>query len=366
MSNVAWPISRLALVLVGASLLGCAGSIDDLDVQFESTCIECHHAGCDRPLDIQYLGSGGFLIARGADAIATGPFFSNPSVWRTGLAPLSSDADLVAKFMPTGTQLDAILVGHGHYDHLMDVPNVVARLRAVALADEVSPKNSTIYASRSAIHSVASIRPPLATQSLRDFGWKPGSPMRWIQIPGTRIHLLAIESEHAPHFLGMTFMGGRYSEDQESLPRRNGDWLEGQTYSFLIELRDERGHPEFRIHFQDSASSAGVGMPPAELDSDSRIAPYTILLPTVASWSQVEGYPEALLDRLNPDYAILGHWEDFFRPLTRDPDRLKTVRLTNVKRFLEEVEHSLGKAAYALPAPLTKFRFARECAAVTN
>ena len=54
------------------------------------------------------------------------PFFSNPGLLRTGLRSIRSATVLVDRYMSrydvTGAR--AILVGHAHYDHLMDVPRV--------------------------------------------------------------------------------------------------------------------------------------------------------------------------------------------------------------------------------------------------
>jgi L-ascorbate metabolism protein UlaG (beta-lactamase superfamily) len=336
---------------LGVGLAGCAGSIDSLPVAFDPVCIACDHPACDTSLELQYLGSGGFLLQRGADEIATGPFFSNPGVLAAGLFSLETDVDAVQEFMPDRPHLSAILVGHAHYDHLMDIPTVV-RLKA---------PTATIYASESAANSLASIDPPLLFETVDSRGWSPGQTQDWISIPGTRIRILAIKSEHAPHFFGITMMQGSFDQPLAALPKRGSDWLEGQSHSFLIEFLDANGQPEFRVHYQDSATNGGVGMPPSELDAGVAQAPYVIMLPTVASWSQVSNYPEALVERLQPDYAVLGHWEDFFRPFTSERESLRSVRMTDPEPFIEKLKSSMGESAFVLPAPLTPIRFARQC-----
>jgi hypothetical protein len=301
---------------------------------------------------VTYLGSGGFLLRRGDDEIATGPFFSNPGLVKTGVGFIASDVDAVQRFMPQRPGVTAILVGHAHYDHLMDIPAVV----------KYKTPDATIYSSESAANTLAPIDPPLSIETVDDRAWVPGQPQVWIPVPGTDVHILAIVSEHAPHLWGLTLMKGSYDEPQGKLPRRSTKWLEGQTHAFLIEFRDANDRPQFRIHYQDSASNGGIGQPPKDLDSGAGAQrPYTIMIPTVASWEQVSAYPDDLVDRLKPDFAVLAHWEDFFRPFTRERESLRHVRLTDPKPFIEKLEKLMGKRALVLPAPLTEVRFARQC-----
>lgn len=173
------------LVWIG---LGCAGEIADLPVRFEGVCVPCRHAACREPLDLTYLGSGGVLIRRGGDEIATGPFFSNFGFLEAGLTRIASNEDAVQRFMPERPDVRAILVGHAHYDHLIDVPSVVAR----------KTPDATVYASESARNMLASLGPALPIVAVDARAWSPGEPEHWIRIPETNVFVLAIESEHAP------------------------------------------------------------------------------------------------------------------------------------------------------------------------
>ena len=71
------------------------------------------------------------------DQVLTGPLFTNPSLLRTGLAAIHSDTVAVDRGLAPYdvSHAAAILVGHAHYDHLMDVPRVARHFapRAVIL-----------------------------------------------------------------------------------------------------------------------------------------------------------------------------------------------------------------------------------------
>ena len=118
------------LACLGATLASCAGSSADL-TPVSSDRVACEEPSPGSPLEIRYLGSGGHLIRRGSSAIMTAPFFSNPGLLRVGVGSISPDSAridaAVEKIIESGGRFDdvqAILVGHAHYDHLMDVPRV--------------------------------------------------------------------------------------------------------------------------------------------------------------------------------------------------------------------------------------------------
>ena len=115
---------RAAALLAAATVIGC----------FRSTApgvsgrVDVAPPGADA-VRMVYLGVGGWIIERGDDQILAAPLFSNPSILRTGLMGTRSDTSVVNHHMSgyDVSGVKAILVGHAHYDHLMDVPRVAKR-----------------------------------------------------------------------------------------------------------------------------------------------------------------------------------------------------------------------------------------------
>lgn len=77
-------------------------------------------------LTMTYLGTGGWIMEHGDYMVLAAPLFTNPGFVTTGLLPISSDTLEVDRWMSRHDVQAAgvILVGHAHYDHLMDVPRV--------------------------------------------------------------------------------------------------------------------------------------------------------------------------------------------------------------------------------------------------
>ena len=340
------------LTCLSATLAGCAGSSVDL-VLVSNDEVTCSEPRPGPPLEIRYLGSGGQLIRRGSTAIMTAPFFSNPSLFRVGLGRISPDSAridaAVEKIIENGGRLDdvqAILVGHAHYDHLMDVPRVWR---------EYAP-GSKIFGSLTAKHILRGFDVPddriETLNSSAASRWNAG---RWVELGDVRF--MAIESEHAPHAFGIKLYGGEVREDLDRPPRRATGYREGQTLAFLIDFLDPDGSVAFRIHYQDSASNTPLGHPPTLHGDDRRSVDVAIVC--AASFSQVQGYPEGILRAVDARYVVMGHWEDFFISQEKLP---RPVPMTNVAEFVARTERALPEhARWVLPKPHALLRI-EQCA----
>jgi L-ascorbate metabolism protein UlaG (beta-lactamase superfamily) len=74
----------------------------------------------------RWLGTAGIAIEAEEQLLAVDPFFSRPRLWQM-LRRLQPDPRLVERYLPI---CDTVLVTHSHYDHLMDVAEVVRRTGA--------------------------------------------------------------------------------------------------------------------------------------------------------------------------------------------------------------------------------------------
>lgn len=81
-------------------------------------------------LRIRWLGTAGHVISTEDTTVLLDPFLTRPSL-RGLTRPLRSDEDAIHAWIPP--RVDAILVGHSHYDHLLDAPTI-ARMRSARIA----------------------------------------------------------------------------------------------------------------------------------------------------------------------------------------------------------------------------------------
>lgn len=205
-------------------------------------------------INVQYLGVGGYLFRHGQNALMTAPSITNPSLLKIlSLTRLKTNEGLVDRLLPTVEDVEMVLVGHSHYDHLLDVPYV---MRKYAM-------NAVVYGSKTMGHIMAAAVDKSRIIAVDTYAAKGKTPGQWIYNQDRTIRFMAIESEHAPHFAGMKLLPeGPYDKDLKHLPRTVFGWVEGQTYAYLIDFLNEQGNIAFRVHYQDAASTPPLGFVP--------------------------------------------------------------------------------------------------------
>lgn len=290
-------------------------------------------------VELRFLGVGGFLLrytaAGRTDTLLTAPLYSNPTFGEIASQGVNPDNRLIDALLPReADQARAVFVGHGHYDHLMDVPWLV----------EQRAKGATIYGNQATFdvlqtiqavkHRVVSLQ-HLANQPCDWIGgcqeghapWKP------YHVPGMRLRVWSILSEHSAQFvlpgaLKLLFphpvhlWRGEPLEPATTPPKRPSDWPEGTTLAYVFDfMRDGAGSDDawnspavaFRAYYQDSAARAPFGVPPP-LARPSGQAGVDLALLCVGGSKQVPGEPKLILTSLKPRFAVGSHWEDFFNP----------------------------------------------------
>ncbi len=289
-------------------------------------------------LQVQYLRTGGFLFKRGSDTIMTAPFYSNPGLLRVLFGKIACDPDRIESNLPPVHEASAILVGHAHYDHAMDLP-YIANHRAT---------NAVIYGSTTLsnilVAEVSSNRLRSIEDCAGDFA-RGGKPGTWTNVL-ERVRIMPLRSEHAPHLFCFTAFSGEVTEDRKCLPSSSWCWKEGQTLAYLIDFMAADGSIEHRILYQDTAAgSPEFGGLPRLPSSDTRKV--DVLVVCLASFHNVDNYPRGVIYGTDPRNVVVGHWEDFFS----DPKELKVVRGTNGKRFMKKLSKLHPPERTFLPAP---------------
>ena len=276
-----------------------------------------------RIVQIQWLGVAGYLISLDGHGVLLAPFYSKQSMVKVGLGSLEVRTDLIDRKLPPVEHVEAILVGHAHYDHLLDVPHIATRHATKA----------TVYGSSTTMNILAGFGIPEER--------KKEAPLdQWTYTASRRIRFAAFRSEHAPHVGRIIhFWSGEVSKPLTQPPRYAREFQEGIPLSYLIEFLDAQEKPVFTIFFQDSASTGGVGaptLPHRETD---------VAILTVPNWRNVDNYPRDILSRLRPRHILCGHFDDFFQ----DPEEeMEFLFHDGTEEFLKETQKILDE--FRIPA----------------
>lgn len=310
--NLDLNLRRLLLALSLAGLLSCTGDLPSELGSLQRLQGSGHlPAPAAPPLTAQFLGAGGVYLHYREQSLLGDPFFSNPplSAWLT-LRALKSRTDVIDAHLPPLEQVQAILVGHGHFDHLMDVPYVAGKL----------PASVHVYGSDT-VHNL--LAPEVAVERLVGLDTqmaRDGAGGQWVSI-NPQLRILPIYSEHAPHFGETVLASG--SIDHPLLQRADDAlaWKAGPNLNYVIDFLqpDANGaapRVAFRVFYQSSSSNAPIGFPPDWLLADG--VPFDLALLCAANYSHVQGYPQGILERIKPRAVMLIHWERFWEEYRTD------------------------------------------------
>jgi hypothetical protein len=328
--------------------------------------VGCARTACPdsvQVITVTYLGVSGLIVEHQGHVLLTAPFFSNPPLARVRPkasrlfreSPLiSPDTQAIEQLLPSNAdRASAILVGHGHYDHLLDVPYIATRRATAAI----------IYGSESVRHML------MGDSALRRDGGRRVVPIAdkdagavdrsgvWIYTIDSAFRFMPLLAGHAPtiHLLGesYTFASGTVTADMSTLPQTAPEWKLGEPYAFLIDVLEPRTtRTVFRIFFQDAPSAPPLGFPPAAVIEQRGV---DLAVICAATSSNVPQTPDSLLKVLKSAEVIVTHWESFFRSQNLSPEVSRGLHLD---RFVQSLQRSLGpRVPWAIPVPHTIMRF---------
>ena len=247
-------------------------------------------------LVFRWLGVAGVELKSGSQILAIDPFFTRPSL--TGFVkPVIPNAQLVAEKLPA---CDIVLVTHSHWDHLMDVPQVLLQTGAMA------------YGSAN------------TCQLLRLLGVKE-SQMQEVhageQLSLDEFVVEVIEGRHSPIPFGRLFNGKLRSGLR--LPLRLQDYRMDVCLGFRITAMGIR------------ALVCAAGPLPAEL------------LFIVAQ--EPHDYYQRMFQGVQPHTVVPIHWDNFLRPLSKPLHRFTRPGRMNLAHLIKMAFQILPQAKVVLP-----------------
>ncbi|MEY2493043.1 MAG: hypothetical protein QOH24_1994 [Verrucomicrobiota bacterium] len=230
-------------------------------------------------LRVTYLGTNGYQFESGGHVLLVDPYFSRIELFavllNSRIQPDEQRIDSAMKHL--APRFDAIVVTHGHFDHLLDVPTLMRRTHTRLLGSHTAVELAR-YSGVPAQDCVT-----LSPGDKRVIGpWE----------------IRCLAATHDTVFpIGVPFSG---SLKRASAPERASDWVCGEPLAFIITVAGQR-------IYLDSGGT------PALLPSKN-LAPVDLAILGVALPDSRARFAEAVR-RLRPRYVVPSHQDDFFRPL---------------------------------------------------
>ncbi len=261
-------------------------------------------------LELEWLGTSGFRLSYEGHVLLIDPYVTRHGLRKTlSRAPLLPDEHTIAERVPAA---DAILVGHTHFDHALDVPKIAAM------------RGSTVYGS----------------SSLRQLMHVYGLSERAVVVEPGRVYVIGpfevtfVESVHSKLVLGLKVLHGGELSCEHLDGLRGSAYRAGQVYGIHIAVAGKT------FYHQGSANV---------LDDRVRHRGVDYFLVGIAGRGFTPKYAERVLRLLEPRLVIPHHFDDFFRPVG---GKMGFSLNVNLGGFFDEVRAVSSDFAVRTLAPL--------------
>jgi len=250
---------------------------------------------------VRWLGTAGYELRYQGTTVLIDPYLTRVSLLRYARGPLVPDAAAVDAVI---ADADAVLVGHSHFDHVLDVPYIAAKTAA------------HVYGSRSTANLMAAAGIPEGQVTALEHG-------RATTFEVGPFRITAIPSLHSPFALGRVPYPGDIPCTCE-LPVRGGRYRCGDVFSYRVEVGGQTLYHLGSANLIEEAIP-GAGRGDGEVD---------LLLLCIAARFSVPGVVRRSLDAVRPRRVMPMHYDNFFRDPTRP---LRLLPMTRFGRFVDDV-----------------------------
>ena len=326
--------SRRELLTGAVSSVGLAGCGASLG-QFPFD----HPEGERGTLAVRLCGVTCLHIASQGVGVLTDPFWSFLPLGQVAFGRVRSDPEQIEPYLPPLDQTHAVVVGHGHYDHCLDLAYV---------ADRLHP-DAKVFGSQSLVHQYAASPLPRPQVGVDDHVATVSRRGRAYTVAGGRIRILPILSGHPPQYLFVHLYRRHLKRDARRPPTRAGHFQEGLTLAWMIDFMDGERVAN-RVYVQTSSTGWPAGWVPQSVLDEHPVDLAVLAMDCARIKARGD---RSIIDFLAPKRVLFCHYEDFFRPKSRPPREGVKVNLQKLRSALV----STDETQYLFPARDETFVF---------
>ena len=240
---------------------------------------------------VTFFGNTTLLVSDGATHLLVDGFFSRPGPLETLLGKISPDREVIREELrrPALSKVDAIFVGHSHYDHALDAPVVAQMTGAVAVG---SKSYRFIHQGAGGRTDSANLITLSAEREEHAFG---------------RFLVTFVRSDHVSSHSFVQRMAEGEITRPVKIPARFSDFNCGGIYAIHI------AHPDGAVAVTTTAGARAGQF--RSLRADAIFLGIGLLAKEPES--KRDFYWRETVEALDPTVVIPVRWDDFNRPLSR-------------------------------------------------
>jgi L-ascorbate metabolism protein UlaG (beta-lactamase superfamily) len=230
-------------------------------------------------VNVRWLGTAGVELIHNGQAILIDPYLSRPSIWDILFTPLLPRKDIIEWYLGSiEGKVRAVVVGHTHFDHALDIPEIAHRLDCTILGG-------------------------ISLDALLDISGLPGKttichPQEQIVL-SDKATLIMIPSVHGLVITRLLHLKGNIDRALRP-PLRANQYRLGDMFALKITIGG--------VVFLHIGSAGFLGN---ELEGHR----CDVLFLCVAGWKSSAGYPERVIEIAQPSCVVPIHFDNFSKPL---------------------------------------------------
>ena len=274
-------------------------------------------------LHIDFFGVTCFLLQWRNTAVLIDPFWTYLPLMKVGFGKTISDPNQVDKYLPKLSNVESVLVGHSHYDHVLDLPYV---------APHLAP-GTEVFANQTLAHTLAPMNLPLTFRPVNQMVSTPENQGTWSVANQCRVRILPILSGHPNNYAFIHVWKDRITQDRTTSPTKASHFQEGITLAFLVDFMAADGESiVHRVYVQTSSRGWPDGYFPKSI-LDEKTVDVALLAMDCAN-IESKGH-DSIIDFIEPKTVLFCHWENFFRSKDQKPREIVKVDVAELKQWFD-------------------------------
>jgi L-ascorbate metabolism protein UlaG (beta-lactamase superfamily) len=263
---------------------------------------------------IRWTGTAGVEFSKGDKIVLIDPFLSRPGKFESFFGHPEPKPGLIDRYLEKlPGRISAIIAGHTHFDHVLDIPELVKHLDCPVIGSASLEALMTLHG-----------KPGMVTVC------KGGER---IELPGG-VAVIMLRSRHGLVFFGKVPYTGDI-DPENRLPMRARDYRVGDVFMPKLEMGG--------VVFMHAGSANFI-------ESEVEGHRCDVLFMGVPGWKKIPEYCSRLPEILQPQIIIPFHYDDFFSPLPED-GRVRTLPFQDMPGFIKKVSESTPRAEIRMIRP---------------